>query len=370
MDPKIVPQSISEEDNILRFTLSGVDYSIANAVRRAGMAEIDCVVFKTYNENVNQCTIHQNTTMFNNEIVKQRLGCIPIHIDDLEMPLENYLMELSVENMTDTIQYVTTQDFKIKNITTNKYLTENDRQKVFPPSAETGYYIDFLRLKPKISDQIPGEIINLECKFSIGNAKENGMFNATSCYSYEETPDLVKQELQLNKMRKYWKDEGLNRDQIKFKENDWRVSDALYITIPNSFDFKIESASVFSNQEIVKKTCDIIVKKLNSIDSLIVNEKLSVTPAQSTMENCYNITLINEDYTIGKILELAYNIRFFNGEDSKLTYVGYVKEHPHDDYSIIRVAYENPSDVLTIYGDLQVCIKELVNVYEKIKNMI
>ena len=374
MDPKIVPHSISEEDNILRFTLSGVNVSIANALRRVGIAEIDCVVFKTYNESVNQCTIHQNTSMFNNEIVKLRLGCIPIHIDDLEMPLENYLMEVSVENMTDTIQYVTTKDFKIKNITTNKYLTENDRQKVFPPSDVTGYYIDFLPLKQKISDQIPGEIINLECKFSIGNSKENGMFNATSCSTYRFTPDDAKIEMELNKMRKYWKDQGLNKDEIQFKEKDWRLLDGKreQYCKQNSFDFQIESAGVFSNQEIVKKACDVIIKKLNHTDSLILNEKLPVTSAASTstLENCYNITLENEDYTLGKIIEFVHYSRFWVGEDAKLSYVGFCKEHPHDDYSTIRVAYENPVDVLTIYGDLQVCIKELIAVYEKIKNMI
>ena len=88
------------------------------------------------------------------------------------------------------------------------------------------------------------------------------------------------------------------------------------------------------------------------------------------MDNCYDIILDNDDYTIGKILEFVYYSRFFTGDDAKLTYIGYAKEHPHDDYSTIRVAYENPTDVLTIYGDLQVCIKELIVVYEKIKNMI
>jgi len=370
MDPKIVPQSISEEDNVLRFTLSGVNVSIANALRRIILSEIDCVCFKTYNESVNTCTIHQNTTMFNNEIIKQRLGCIPIHIDDMEMPLENYMLEVSVENMTDTIQYVTTKDFKIKNITTNKYLTENDRQKVFPPSDETGYYIDFLRLKPKISDQILGEIINLECKFSIGNAKENGMFNVVSCCSYGNTPDDVQQELQLNKMRKYWKDQGMSRNDILFAEKDWKLLDGLRICKQNSFDFQVESVGVFSNQEIVKKGCDVIIKNLNQIDTLIQNEKLVVTPSKTTMDNCYDITLDNDDYTIGKILEFALNGRFYTGEDAKLSFVGYSKMHPHDDYATIRLAYENPTDVLTIYGDLQVCIKELLVVYEKIKNMI
>ena len=39
-----------------------------------------------------------NTTRLNNEILKQRLSCIPIHIKDLEMPLQDYIMELDIIN--------------------------------------------------------------------------------------------------------------------------------------------------------------------------------------------------------------------------------------------------------------------------------
>ena len=38
----------------------------------------------------NQCNILINTTKHNNEIVKQRLSCIPIHITDDDFPLDTY----------------------------------------------------------------------------------------------------------------------------------------------------------------------------------------------------------------------------------------------------------------------------------------
>lgn len=370
MNPKIVPQSISEEDNVLKFTLQGVNTSIANALRRIILSDIDCVVFKTYNEAVNQCSVEQNTTMFNNEIVKQRLGCIPIHIDDLDMPLENYLLEVSVENMTDSIQYVTTQDFQIKNENTGKYLSENDRQKVFPPSDETGYYIDFLRLKPKISDEIPGETIKLSCKFSIGNAKENGMFNVVSCCSYGCSVDDVKQELELNKLRKTWKDQGLKTADIKYESDNWKLLDGLRIIKQDSFDFIIQTIGVFTNQDIVRKGCDKIIQQLNTIDTLIKKEDLEIVKSSSTMKNSYDIILENDDYTIGKIMEYALYTKFYEGEDNKLSYCGFTKLHPHDTHSIIRVAYEKSVDIISIHGDLKECINELTQLYVKIKSSI
>ena len=41
----------------------------------------------------------------------------------------------------------------------------------------TGYYIDFVRLRPKISEELHGEKIHLTCEFDIGAANEDGMFN-------------------------------------------------------------------------------------------------------------------------------------------------------------------------------------------------
>ena len=42
--------------------------------------------------------IIENTSQFNNQILIQRLGCIPVHIDDIEKNVDNLLIELNVEN--------------------------------------------------------------------------------------------------------------------------------------------------------------------------------------------------------------------------------------------------------------------------------
>ena len=369
MDPKILPQTVVEENEQLKFTLSGVDVSIANSLRRIILSEIDTVVFKAYNEEVNTCVITKNTSQFNNEIIKGRLGCIPIHIDDLDMPLENYVMEIDEENNSDTIRIITTKDFKIKNLTTDTYLSENDKQNIFPPCEQTGYYIDFLRLKPKLSDEIPGEAIQLSCKFSIGNQRENGMFNVVSCCSYGKTVDDVKQEIELNKQKKIWKDNGMKTDEIKFESENWRLCEGKRITKKDSFNFIIESVGVFSNQKIFHKGCDVLIKKIMEIDTMIDQDKLQIIESNTTMNNCYDIIIQNEDYTIGKALEYILNAKFFEN-DGILSYCGFIKVHPHDDDSIIRVAYKNVIDKMSIQGHLKVCIQDLVDIYTKIKKSI
>ena len=60
--------------------------------------------------------IKENTSQFNNQILIQRLGCIPVHIDDIEKNVDNLLIELNVENTSDELMYVTTNDFTIKQL--------------------------------------------------------------------------------------------------------------------------------------------------------------------------------------------------------------------------------------------------------------
>ena len=85
--------NLKEEDNVLSFTLSGIDVSYANALRRTILSDIPIIVFKTTPHEENKSNIMINTSRLNNEIVKQRLSCIPICINDLDIPYKNYLLE-------------------------------------------------------------------------------------------------------------------------------------------------------------------------------------------------------------------------------------------------------------------------------------
>ena len=90
MNPKI--ENVDKNSNIMRFRLSGVNVSLANALRRTILSDIPTVVFKTSPYEENKATIISNTSRLNNEVIKQRLSCIPIHIDDLDMPLQNAIL--------------------------------------------------------------------------------------------------------------------------------------------------------------------------------------------------------------------------------------------------------------------------------------
>ena len=59
---------------------------------------------------------------------------------------------------------MTTKDFRVKNIKSDKYLDDDIVNKIFPPNAITGDYIIFARLRPRISPEIPGEKIHIKAK--------------------------------------------------------------------------------------------------------------------------------------------------------------------------------------------------------------
>ena len=65
MNPKI--ENIKNADDVLTFTLSGINVSLANALRRVILSDIKTIVFKTSPYEENKCTIISNTSRFHNE---------------------------------------------------------------------------------------------------------------------------------------------------------------------------------------------------------------------------------------------------------------------------------------------------------------
>lgn len=364
MNPTLEP--FESEDNSFGFTLSGVNVSIANALRRTILSDIPIVVFRTTPHEQNKCSIITNTSRLNNEIIKQRLSCIPIHIKDVEdFPLKNYIMEVNVENTTDTIMFVTSENFVIKDKNTGKPLPQEKIREVFPPDDITGYFIDFVRLRPRISDEIPGEKIHLICEFDIGSAKEDGMFNAVSTCSYGFTGDAAAQDAELVRKLQKWKDEGKNERDIEFETTNWKLLDAKRIYKKDSFDFVVQSVGIHTNNEIVDNACRILISRLSELENIIEKDELEIKNAENTMANSFDIILENEDYTIGKVIEYFLFSKFY--ETNTITYCGFKKMHPHDSHSIIRLAYKEPVDKATIKGHIKECIDDAGNLYAKLR---
>jgi DNA-directed RNA polymerase alpha subunit len=354
------------KDDELKFTLSGVNVSIANALRRIILSDIPLVVFRVSPNDKNKCNIIANTCGLNNEIVKHRLSCIPIHIKDIEeFPLKNYIMELNVQNNTDTSMVVTTKDFVIKDLLTGKSLPQDKTLEIFPANELTGDHIDFVRLKAKPAEEIQGKVIRLTCEFDVGTAKEDAAYNVVSTCSYGNTIDEATQEAKLAQLKQKWKNEGKKEDEIEFLSINWKLLEGKRIFKNDSFDFVVQSIGVYTNAEIILQACKIMINKLENLDSIIDKDEIEIKVAENIMPNSYDIILQNEDYTVGKVIEYLLLSNFY--ETGVLTFCGFKMLHPHDSYSIIRVGYKEPVEISYIKGNIKQCITNSIDTFNKMR---
>jgi DNA-directed RNA polymerase subunit L len=329
----------TENQGVLTFTLENTNVSIANALRRVLLSDILCVVFDTDNDNIN---ISKNTTRFHNEILKQRLGCIPVHIKDTE-GIENLVIELNINNTSDSIQYVTSKDFTIKDVGSDKNLTDEQTKAIFPPNKISKEYVLFTRLRPKISNDIVGEEINLKIKLKTSTAKQDGMYNVVSTCAFGNTEDRVEQHNQWQNISEDLESKGLNQSRIEYERKNWYTLQAKRYFIQDSFDFKIETVGVYKNVELINMGCDNIIRRLDKIKEKCDNEQLKLNKKTTAMENSVDVILQGEDYTIGKVIEFILHEQYYK-KDRELSYVGFIKKHPHDDYSVIRIAFSGEGD--------------------------
>ena len=365
--------NLSDENGILRFTLSDINVSLANALRRIILSEIPTIVFRTTPHDKNKSTIFTNTSRLNNELIKQRLSCIPIHISDTDFPYEDYIVQINVKNDTNIIKYVTTKDFKIKNIKNDTYLSEAQTREIFPPDFISGDYINFVRLRPQLSDTIPGEELNMECLFDIGTAKQDSAFNIVSTCAYGYTPDAVKiNEVWTEKAREM-KSNGMNNEEIEYSRKDWLLLEAKRYYKPDSFDFIIETVGQFKNISIIQKAANIMKQKLKTFSSVLQSNISIITPSDTTIENSYDIKLENEDYTLGKVLEFILYQKHFNrnetsGSDNKLSFCGFRKAHPHDDWSTIRLGFVDSTPAVDVIVYITAAITDALTIFKYIED--
>jgi DNA-directed RNA polymerase subunit L len=300
--------------NALCFRLSGVDKSFVNALRRTLIGNIPILVLKP-----EDCVISVNTSRFTNEIIKARLACIPVHS---LTTTEEHKVEISEKNDSQNLMYLTTKHFKCE-------------KKLFPSYENRGLgrihdtHIEFLRLRR-------GEELVLSCKTSVGTANESGMYNSVGTCAFSFTHDASASD-----------DEWSKNPRLDTTKENWDLLEAKRFTIPNTFDFILQTVGVFPNEILLKYASAILIAQFEHFKSP------EVSPSVTTIKNCYDVKLtgdynlkglkitMNGDYSIGKMLEYQLFL-------TSPTYVSFFKKHPHDPYGILRIAYKDASPEMIV----------------------
>jgi DNA-directed RNA polymerase alpha subunit/DNA-directed RNA polymerase subunit L len=353
MDPKI--SQIVDEDGQLRFRLTDTNVSFANAVRRVILSDIPTLVFRGAPYAETTIDIKKNTSRHNNEILRHRLSNVPIH-HDVDFPVDKYIFRIDIENKGTDVRIVTTADIQVIDTDTNTVVKEAG-QKLFPADPVTGDHIQLMRLNPRISDQLPGEVISLDARATIGTAAEDGAFNVACVASYQMTVDEDKQRVELAKHLKTveaeYKKQDLSaeslKEELEYARRGWLALDGKRITQKDSFDFVVESVGVYKNDDIVKRACDEILAKFEQLDvdlseSGTLYDAFDVQPGEFVM-----VKLQNYDYTVAKALEaVLYNRNWeMPSRQDGLDYCATIRPHPHIPEIYLRLHYgENlPADL-------------------------
>ena len=348
----------------LTFKVLNVDVSVVNSIRRVILTEIPTLVFRGFPHYSNKINIKKNNTKFNNEYLKHRISCVPIHIDDekeFENIKNNYEIRVSVVNSENKRLYVTTKDFKLFNKETDKEIKDKH---LFRPDSISNDYIPICCLMPRISDTDEPEELTMTIEFDIGTAKEDACWNVVSKCMYINIPDEDRIEKEVKRLQ-------LKEDD----EKDFRLLEAQRIFIPNQYLMTVESIGVIENERIVVKSCEYIKFRLTELAAFLHKEGRLTEPSfvkdkyglfeetNTPSSGMYYLRIENDDYTIGKLIE-KYLYYMFGKE---IYYVSFKKEHPHDTHCLIHFAYKSKVDVGKIINDLTKVTEEVIKIYDKIE---
>jgi DNA-directed RNA polymerase subunit L len=257
------------------------------------------------------------------------------------------------------------------NAKTGKELSESVVRRIFPPDTITGGYILIARLMPRLTQFVEGERLALTAEIGVGTARMDGMYNVVSTCAYCATPNAEEADKVWAERAKVLERDGNDAASIAFEKKNWYAMEANRYVAPDSFDFIIESLGVYSNVEILTKACMLLIEKCKKLISDIENANgdVDVVPSETTLSNGYDVTMQNEDYTLGKCIEYFLHTTHYAGSRT-LSFCGFRKNHPHDTHSMVRMAFRAPTDVDVVHAYLIQAARDSAAVFQSLISQI
>jgi DNA-directed RNA polymerase subunit L len=296
------------EDTHLILEFNNLNYTFINSLRKVAICQVPIYAF-----DVNNIKIINNTSIYNNSQVALRLSQLPIpninhDIDFLEY--KYYVGEIKEKHPKDTfdIDYY----LKVSNIgdELTKYGTTNDL-KVNINHEE----IKYNDMNPILLIKLrQGEEIELSMKATLSIGEINSIYNASSCY-YDEIDE-------------------------------------------NKILFTIKSNRQLKEYDILIKSCDIIIIKMNNFKELVKKHN------DSKIENdkMFIMNIDNEDYT------LLNPINYVLQKSKDVQFCGIAKYNGFLDKNIrLKIKTNNNKSPL---DEIEKAINKSIDIFEDIKSKI
>jgi DNA-directed RNA polymerase subunit L/DNA-directed RNA polymerase alpha subunit len=356
---------VSEDERTYRFTLSPIQVSYANTLRRLILTGVETIAFRSDMTSTGSTTdveVKQNDTPMTNEMLADRIGLLPLCIPDpLQWKEDQYLFVLNATGNKDQMTHVTASDFVVKQfISADDSKEEQEKQEVavqsapfFPPNPLTGQTCLIATL-PRVVGSAP-QGIHIVAKATKGTGREHARFSPVSQCSYEYTLDTnpVRQEEMFTQWLASAKKIGaLEKDSERYKElkrefNTMQIKRCFQINEkgePYSFDFTIETVGCLTVPYIVKRACEVG----ENMCSRYVNLQQGDVPPEITISSSdsriigYDFLVRGHDHTLGNLLQTWLVENHIEGTaEPKITYAGYCVPHPLRDEMVLRIGVED-----------------------------
>jgi DNA-directed RNA polymerase subunit L len=351
-----------DDENTMTFQIRDTEVAYVNTLRRTILTGVETLAFNSKMNDTGATSdvrILTNTTPMTNEMLADRIGLLPIHINAETWNAEGWdkdLFEfrLSMENNTNNSLPVKAEDIEVfkKGLAEEGYVRYAPGNKeFFHPDPITGDTCLIAVLKAKQPNQAPQKV-EFEMRASVGTGQEHIRWSPVSqcSYSYTIDTDAGRQQqfferwLENNKKLSV---QALNDDPEK-KEAMIREFQTMEVQRcykinekgePNSFDFVVESIGTIPIFQIIEKALYNIEKRCARYSGELPVD-VRVVPADARMKG-FDFYFPNEDHTLGNLFQSYMEA---NQMDTEISYVGYKVPHPLRAEMVLRVGVDFPTD--------------------------
>ena len=336
---ELVIQNYTLKGLTVSFTLANAALSLANALRRTIMADVPCVVLHTDTNDDDGPTFHVNTSRRTNEILAQRLACIPVHVTDPAFPYQDYTYVIDKTNTGDATEYVASSDIVLQESKSGRNVTAAEIRQIFPPDPITGDYIDIVRLRPDLAKTMKGETLHVSGKLALSTASQNGCHALASTCVCIGTRDKAAIDQAVAALEKKLLIEKKPISEIELAKADFTLLDASRLTIPDSYDFVVEAVGPLGPRELVFRAIDILANRLRQLKVALATDTARLQDAPGTIPYAFTVQLDGDGYTLGRLIEWYLYSRHYIGDSQILSFCGFRKPHPHIAVSNVKIAF-------------------------------
>lgn len=351
------------DENTLTFQIKDTEVAYVNTLRRMILTGVESLAFNSKMNETGATTdvkILANTTPMTNEMLADRIGLIPIFVNEETWNPESwekneFEFRLSIDNDSSSTKPVKAGDIEVFKLGTadEGYLKYAPGNKEFikadPISGDTCL---LALLKAKQPNTAPQKI-EFVAKASVGTGNQHIRWSPVSQCSYSYTIDTDPGRQQQFFERWLENTKKLSMDSLKDEPGKKETMIREFQTMevqrcykinekgePSSFDFIVESIGTLPLFWIVERALYNIEKKCSKYSGELPND-VKVLPADARMKG-FDFYFPNEDHTLGNLFQSYMEANLM--DTNEISFVGYKVPHPLRAEMVLRVGVDFPTD--------------------------